>query len=182
MHRQDIRNEIESIEPLDLLEVEHRADALAWVDSGVGLVRLTKPATPPKHLVSYFSVLDGESILLVNHTNAQLWLPTGGHVNIGEHPRETVSRELLEELGFLPSHEIGPPLMVSCTVTSGRTAGHTDVSLWYVVHAKQSQVLKFDDSEFASVRWFPFLELPLARSDPNLSRFVEKVRSRKTLK
>jgi hypothetical protein len=45
--RQQIRDELAMIEPLDVLEREHLTDALAWVDSGVGLVRIAKPATPP---------------------------------------------------------------------------------------------------------------------------------------
>jgi 8-oxo-dGTP pyrophosphatase MutT (NUDIX family) len=143
MQRQQIRSEIESIKPLDLLETEDCTRVLAWLDSGADLVRLVKPATPPKHMVSYFAVVDGSKILLVDHKNAQLWLPTGGHVEAGEHPRETVTRELWEELGIVASHEVGPPLMLTCTTTVGLWSGHTDVSLWYVVYAKQSQVLKF---------------------------------------
>ncbi len=175
-HRQHIRCEIASITPLDPLEAQHRADALAWVDSGAQLIRQAKPATPPKHLVSYFAVVDGQHILLVDHKNAQLWLPAGGHVEPGEHPRTTVARELLEELGFSASHTIGPPLMITCTDTVGLTAGHTDVSLWYVVHAKRSQVIDFDAGEFNTVRWFAFADIPLARSDPHMGRFIDKLR------
>jgi NUDIX domain len=112
MYRSHIRAEIASIQPLDPLEATHQADALAWVDSDVELIRQIKPATPPKHLVSYFPVVSGSAILLVDHKNAKLWLPTGGHVEPNEHPRDTVSRELVEELGFSASHQIGPPLMV----------------------------------------------------------------------
>jgi 8-oxo-dGTP diphosphatase len=50
--RVHIRNELKGIAPLDATESEHLADALAWVDSGVELCRIIKPATPPKHLVS----------------------------------------------------------------------------------------------------------------------------------
>src|SRR4051812_44566164 len=51
--REEIRSELKAIEPLDALEHEHLADALAWVDSGAEIFRVAKPATPPKHLVSY---------------------------------------------------------------------------------------------------------------------------------
>ena len=111
--RAAIRRELESIDPLDALELQHRTEALAWVDSGAPLFRTAKPATPPQHLVSYFAVVDAENILLVDHKNAQLWLPPGGHVEQGEHPRETVVREIREELGFAPAHEITAPLMVT---------------------------------------------------------------------
>jgi 8-oxo-dGTP pyrophosphatase MutT (NUDIX family) len=111
--RQKIYSEIESIVPLDALEAAHRVDAMAWVGSGAELCRLAKPATPAKHLVSYFAVIHAQSILLVDHKNAQLWLPSGGHVESGEHPRKTVTRELLEELGFETPHTIGPPVMIT---------------------------------------------------------------------
>jgi 8-oxo-dGTP diphosphatase len=176
--RQQIHAEIEGIVPIDALEAEHRANALAWVESGVELCRLTKPATPPKHLVSYFAVVDGESILLVDHKNAQLWLPSGGHVEPGEHPRETVSRELFEELGFKACHELDSPLMITLAETVGLTSGHTDVSLWYVVHAERSQKLQYDEEEFNGVRWFNFSDVPYDRTDPHMHRFIQKLRSK----
>lgn len=176
--RAAIRRELESIDPLDALEQQHRDAALAWVDSGAPLFRTEKPATPPQHLVSYFAVLDGENILLVDHKNARLWLPPGGHVELGEHPRQTVVREIREELGFAPSHEIAEPLMVTCTRTVGMTSGHTDVSLWYVVHASRTQPITYDEQEFDGFRWFGLSEVPLARSDPHLGRFLLKLAGR----
>jgi 8-oxo-dGTP diphosphatase len=173
-----IRGELTAIEPFDALEREHLADALAWVDSGVGLFRVAKPATPPKHLVAYFAVIAVDQILLVDHKNAGLWLPAGGHVEVDEHPRSTVLRELAEELGFCAAHEIAAPLMVTCTATVGLTAGHTDVSLWYVVRASREQPIKFDETEFKAVSWFRFGEIPLERSDPHLGRFTKKLESK----
>ncbi len=176
LHRHQIRLEIASITPGDAVETRHRTDALSWVDSGVELIRQVKPAKPPKHLVSYFAVVsDDGHLLLVDHKNAQLWLPAGGHVEPGEHPRETVRRELLEELGFAAAHDIGPPWMITCTETVGLTAGHTDVSLWYVVHALRTQALRFDAGEFNAVRWFAFADVPCERSDPHMNRFIAKL-------
>ena len=93
-----IAKEVESINPADSLEEEHQEDVLMWINSGAELFRLKKPDTPPKHLVSYFVVIDGDYVLLVDHKNAQLWLPSGGHVDPEEHPRDTVIREAYEEL------------------------------------------------------------------------------------
>ena len=45
--RAAIRAELMAIAPLDALEQEHLADALAWLGSGAELCRLAKPATPP---------------------------------------------------------------------------------------------------------------------------------------
>jgi ADP-ribose pyrophosphatase YjhB (NUDIX family) len=178
MLRSSVRNEVASIQQLDELEEIHRADALAWIDSGAPLCRTAKPATPPKHLVSYFAVVDEGNILLVDHKSAQLWLPPGGHVETGEHPRETVVRELFEELQVVPKHEIAEPLMVTCTTTVGLTAGHVDVSLWYVVRGDRTESIQFDAQEFAGVQWFDFSDVPLQRSNPHLGRFLMKLTTR----
>ena len=173
--RQQIRDEFTSITPHDARERLDLAFALDWIDSGAQLCRLAKPATPPIHLVSYFVVLDGDHVLLVDHRNAQLWLPTGGHVESGEHPRATVAREIEEELGFGATDPIGAPLFVTVSTTVGLTAGHTDVSLWYVVEASRAQPMVFDDGEFAAVRWFAFDAVPLARAEPHMQRFLAKL-------
>jgi ADP-ribose pyrophosphatase YjhB (NUDIX family) len=173
--RELIRSELTAIEPLDALEHEHLVEALAWLDSGADIFRTAKPATPPKHLVSYFAVVDADRILLVDHKNARLWLPTGGHVEKDEHPRTTVVRELEEELGLRAQHDIEAPLMITCTTTVGIPARHTDVSLWYVVRGDCAQTLKFDEREFNAVRWFHFSQVPFERSDPHLHRFIRKL-------
>jgi 8-oxo-dGTP pyrophosphatase MutT (NUDIX family) len=173
-----VRAELRAIQPLDETERIHLTDALAWVDSGAPLFRTAKPATPPKHLVSYFALVSDRQILLVDHKNAMLWLPTGGHVEPDENPRMTVVRELREELGVsVPIDAIGPPLMVTVTSTVGLTAGHTDVSLWYKVVADRDVQLRLDPDEFHSIRWFVFEEVPLRRSDPHLGRFIAKLQA-----
>lgn len=177
MTRVAIRREVASIQPFDEQEENHRTDALGWIDSGAPLLRTAKPATPPKHLVSYAAVIDGREILLVDHKNAQLWLPPGGHVEPGEHPRETVKRELVEELGFVVEYDIAAPLMLTCTATVGLTSGHTDVSLWYVVTAARTQPISYDKNEFAGICWFRYSDVPLHRVDPHLTRFLTKLAS-----
>ena len=173
--RSAIREEVASIEPFDALERAHCEDALAWIDSGAELCRIQKPATPPKHLVSYFVLVDHDYVLLVDHKNAQLWLPSGGHVEPGEHPRTTVVRELGEELGLELSEAPGSPLMLTASETVGVIASHTDVSLWYVIDADRRHALKFDREEFHSVHWFHFAEAPISRTNPHLLRFLGKL-------
>ena len=176
MHRL-VRAQLECISPSGAAEAAQLEDALAWVDSGADLCRTAKPATPPKHLVSYFPLVDGEHVLLVDHKNAQRWLPTGGHVEPGEDPRTTAVRELKEELGLIAEEsEFQAPLMVSVTETVGLTSGHTDVSLWYPVRRSRSTVINFDPEEFHSVKWFHAKELP-ENTDPNLAHFMSKLRA-----
>lgn len=175
--RQQIRQEVAAIVPLDELERIQLADTLAWITGGDELFRLAKPATPPKHLVAYFVVVDDGHMLLVDHRNAQLWLPPGGHVEPGEHPRTTVLRELAEELGLSPTHAIAAPLMLTVTTTVGLSAGHTDVSLWYVIHGDRRQAITWDENEFSGIRWFAFDDVPYERSEPHLRRFLAKLQA-----
>ena len=171
--REQIRREIESISPLDALERDTIADVITWIDSGIELCRTEKPANPTKHLVSYFVVIDGEHLLLVDHIKAEKWLPTGGHVDPGEHPRDTVKREAYEELQIQADFLLDRPILLTSTDTVGKTAGHTDISLWYALKGLQALPLTVDQNEFHEARWFHIEKLPL-NTDPHLKRFVEK--------
>jgi ADP-ribose pyrophosphatase YjhB (NUDIX family) len=173
--RKEIRREVEEIEPFDQCEVHAKSEVLSWIDSGAELCRLKKPATPPKHLISYFAVVDDDHLLLVDHINAELWLPAGGHVEPNEHPRETVRREAREELSIEASFLLDGPLFLTITQTVGKTAGHTDVSLWYVLRGDRDKPLTYDRSEFHGARWFHRSEVPLQRSDPQMDRFLTKL-------
>jgi len=175
---QQLLSELRKIRPFDDTETEHLNDAIAWAESGAKIYRVAKPATPPKHLVAYFPVIDDDHILLVDHKNACLWLPTGGHVEQGEHARDTVVRELREELSLsVEPEQVGSPVMVTVATTVGLTAGHVDVTLWYAIRGDRNSPISFDQEEFHGARWFKFSELPLQRTDPNLQRFLCKLRA-----
>lgn len=180
-HERDQRQQIlamtQAIEPFDGIERVHRIRTLEWIGSGAELCRTVKPATPPTHLVAYFAVVDGDSLLLVDHKNARLWLPPGGHVEPGEHPRHTVIREAKEELNLPAQFVFADPLFLTYTETVGLSAGHTDVSLWFVLRGERGSSLVYDQGEFNDARWFTFDEAPLEKSDPHLARFLAKLRS-----
>jgi 8-oxo-dGTP diphosphatase len=166
---------VEEIDPLDILEKQHQTITFRWIASGAELFRLTKPAIPPIHLVSYFIVIDPErdKLLLVDHIKAELWLPTGGHVEPDEHPRDTVIREVKEELGIGADFLCDTPLFLTITQTSGKSAGHTDISLWYALKGCCLNELKFDREEFYAIQWFQPDQIP-KNSDRHLKRFIEK--------
>lgn len=174
----EIYNLIATIAPYDEIEKEHMKDTLSWIKRGDPIFRIQKPDVPNKHLVSYFILFDEASkkVLLVDHKKAQLWLPTGGHVEVNEHPGQTVNRECLEELGVQADFWIQSPLFLTSTLTVGLTAGHTDVSLWYVLKGSSQQSYQFDKEEFNSIRWFGLDEIPYESTDPHMRRFVEKLK------
>lgn len=172
---------VESIAPVDPVEVTHRREVLTWLGGEQPIYR-SSPDVPDPHLVSYFVVLDRRyrELLLVAHRKAGLWLPTGGHVHENEHPWRTVERECAEELRLpaTPTAELGrrPAFL---TVNRTRDAmPHTDVSLWFVITADKEAVTWFDKSEFSEIRWFTlpavFAE-PIEHLDRHLHRFIAKL-------
>ena len=93
-------------------------------------------------------------------------------------PAYTNLGEILEELNFEADFVFKDPIFITQTVTVGKTAGHTDVSLWYVVAADSEKEIVFDTSEFNGYKWFPFqevLETPIEKFDPHMHRFTKKL-------
>ncbi len=180
--RLQIAKEVKSIIPFDELEQTHLDATLEWIASSANLFRIQPPDKPPKHLVSYFILVDREhrSLLLGDHIKAQLWLPTGGHVRLGEHPRQTVVRESLEEVG-LPAIFLNhdKPLFITNTTTVGLTPGHVDVSLWYILSGNIHTPLTFERQEFTDMNWFTFDEVLASHPaifDPHMQRFTYKLK------
>jgi 8-oxo-dGTP diphosphatase len=161
--------------PIDDLGTEHRASALAWLASSDDVFRRVKPASPPQHLVSYVVPVAADGrILLVDHVNAGLWLPPGGHVEVDEDPALTARREIHEELGLGEAGLSPSPIFLTVTRTVGPDS-HTDVSLWYVLSCTGDEKLRPDAGEFRAVHWWTRDELAAAdpgRFDPHLFRFL----------
>jgi 8-oxo-dGTP pyrophosphatase MutT (NUDIX family) len=181
-----VQEMVAGLAPADRLEARHRWDTLSWLRATDDVFRRVKPATPARHLVSYVVPVDPAdgSVLLVDHVNAGLWLPPGGHVEPDEHPARTARREALEELGIavrgdgLEEH----PAFVTVTRTVGSDDGHTDVSLWFVVGWGRDRPLTPDRGEFRAVRWWSPAEVraaDAARFDPHLARFIAKITQRR---
>ena len=173
---------VTAIEPGDDLEAGHRADVLSWLATSDDIFRRVKPATPDKHLVSYACLVDPDdgSTLLVDHINAGLWLPPGGHVELDEDPAHCAAREVREELSIEPvfAHPSAAPAFVTVTRTVGVDSGHTDVSLWFVMYASRSTRIKVDKTEFRAARWWSRVELadhPESAFDPYFRRFTSKI-------
>jgi 8-oxo-dGTP diphosphatase len=182
--RDEIYALIDRLRPFDDLEARHRCECLAWLRETDDVFRRVKPRTPSPHLVAYFLLCDDQdgSVLLVDHIKAGLWLPAGGHVEPGEHPAETVRREVVEELGvravFLP-HPGERPSFLTITETVGTVEQrHTDVSLWFVLTGSRDQVFTPDLGEFGGIRWWTPREVSDAYPrtlDPHVGRMIAKL-------
>lgn len=182
LSRRRLATLLRGIPPWDDQERAHLARAAQWIAGGAPLYRIRKPDVPDMHLVSYFVVLDDarDELLLVAHRTAGLWLPSGGHVEPGEDPWDTVVRECREELHTeaQPSEVAGRhPFFLTVTRTRGE-GEHTDVSLWYVLQAARDDITSFDAGEFEAVRWLSLRQVlaePADTLDPHMHRFTRKL-------
>lgn len=177
---QVVHDLLSSISPADEREELDRADALRWTESTDDIFRRVKPAVPDRHLVVYLAMIDRSdgSSLLVDHLDAGLWLPAGGHAEPDEHPAETARREAWEELGIELAEEAPPPVFITATPTVGHHAGHVDVGLWYLLVGQREMSLSPGVGEFREVRWWTKADLAAvdpALLDPHWSRFSTKV-------
>lgn len=84
-------------------------------------------------------------------------------------------REAKEELSIDGEFLDQALLFLTLTGAAGKTAGHTDVSIWYLLRGDRSADLAFDQAEFHRVRWFHKEAIALDRTDPNMARFLEKL-------
>ncbi|WP_169914545.1 NUDIX hydrolase [Rhodococcoides yunnanense] len=173
------------MKPFDDLERVHIEGTLRWLEGTDDVYRRIKPATPPQHLVSYVVVVepDTHEVYLVDHINAGLWLPTGGHVEPGEDPAHAAARELREELGIEADFGLvgANPLFLTVTRTVGIDSGHTDVSLWYVAAAPMDSRFQLDPDEFREGRWWSPADIaaaPAGTFDPHYPRFAAKLSAR----
>jgi 8-oxo-dGTP pyrophosphatase MutT (NUDIX family) len=179
--RHEIHYAISSLSPFDEMEQEHISFTKRWIESDAEIFRTAKPATPDPHLVAYFLLIDASAnqVLLVDHKKAGLWLPAGGHVEPNEHPRETVKREILEELGIEADFMTVDPVFLTVTKTVGQIVQHTDISFWYLLKGNNEMPLQYDQEEFNDVRWFDINSIPYENTDPHMKRFIQKLLSTK---
>ena len=80
----------------------------------------------------------------------------------------------MEELNIQADFLLENPLFLTVTRTVGLTAGHTDVSLWYVLNGDSEQTMDYDHSEFNGVERFNLEDIPYKDADPHLGRFIKK--------
>ncbi len=179
MNQRDvIYNIINAINVFDDLEHIHKNKSLAWVNSCSGFYRIKKPNIPPMHLVCYFVVLnkDKNKILLGHHKAAKCWLPSGGHLEINEHPNDAVKRECLEELGIEADFIIEAPIFLTVTDVHDKDITHTDVTFWYILQLDENIKINQCEQEFHAFEWFPFESLAQIKTDPHMQRFIEKLK------
>lgn len=106
-------------------------------------------------LGSRAAVIDGENILLVNHTYVKGWQLPGGGVERGQTFESTMRNELLEETGF----EAGKEVELHGVFLNNLISKRDHVALYLVRDFTKVHEFK-PNGEIAQISWFKFDQLP----------------------
>lgn len=112
------------------------------------------------HYCSFFLPYDPHEgkIYLGHHIKAKDWIPPGGHIEVGETPKDTAIREMMEELKTKITKDMLTPFNLSVKVVNQPGRGcMTHYDVWHLVNIK---VQEFDylKSEYYDAGWFSVAE------------------------
>lgn len=131
-----------------------------------------------EHLGVFAVVLsqDRQHTFLLNHRKANLWLPPGGHVDLGQKLHECALMEIEEELSMKQAKLLSEaPVFLTRTLTQGMNAGHIDVTSWLLIEGNVQGEYQIQVKEASQSGWFKIEELLRTAELSNLHRGFKKI-------
>lgn len=131
----------------------------------------TRHWSNPKPCANAIVVDDGE-VLLVRRANPDApwhgrWCSPGGFCETGEHPIETVEREVLEEAGIRATVTGYLGVWVDRYADDDTQIDAEVINVaYYLATAEREEVAPVDSHEVSDVRWFAWDELPADLAPP----------------
>lgn len=121
-------------------------------------------------------------VLLCRRAHApwrELWCSPGGFCELGEHPAETVAREVLEETGHHVEIEDYVGTWVDVYSDDPRDPDAEVINVaYYTATLVADEPARIDPAEVSEIGWFPFDELPAGLAPPDtLEAVLAAVRS-----
>ncbi len=131
------------------------------------------------HYCSFFLPYDREvgKIYLGHHIKANDWIPPGGHIEIGETPKDAAIREMMEELQVKIVRNQLIPFNLSVKIVN--QPGRGCVTHYDVWHFVDINVQKFDylQSEYHDAGWFTIPEgVKKITKNPDFATIISKIK------
>jgi ADP-ribose pyrophosphatase YjhB (NUDIX family) len=115
-------------------------------------------------------VVGGDRVLLVKRAHApweHAWCAPGGFCEAGEHPLETVEREVLEETGYRVEAHRYLGVWVDAYADEPAEADATVINVaYYLAAPADTGGAPVDPAEVSDVAWFAWDELPAELAPP----------------
>jgi 8-oxo-dGTP pyrophosphatase MutT (NUDIX family) len=174
---------VSAISPYDEGEEKDIETTLEWLKTAENL---NKPHNMEQHLGVFAIVLsrDRGHTFLLNHRKAKMWLPPGGHVDLGQKLHECTLMEVEEELGMKkPKLITEAPIFLTRTLTQGMNAGHIDVTSWFLIEGDHPEsTYQVQAKEASQSGWVEIEELLQTAELSNLHRGFRKMLDRGLLR
>ena len=152
------------------------------------LIRLSeggysREENPESHFCVYFAFYDPKKdrVFVGHHKKSDLFLFTGGHVDMGELPVETLEREIFEELGFdwKFSEEITPSLFTITEINSKTVNCKSHYDIWYFFPSSEDNFnpdySKLSE-EFFRISWLDINQAIRLIKDPATKEALELIK------
>jgi 8-oxo-dGTP pyrophosphatase MutT (NUDIX family) len=182
--RNQLRELLERLQPLDRLEQAHKARILGLVCDAAD--PFDRAHYAPGHITASAFVVDRAqaAVLLILHGKLGLWLQPGGHVDPEDSSvLEAAQREVREETGLSVAADGCELLDVDVHEIPARKdqPAHEHFDVRFVFERGQGEARAGSDAR--SVRWVPIAQLlensrPELPSDESVLRALRKLRAR----
>lgn len=179
--RQSYIQAITAIQPFDAEEADAITQTMQWLQTSN---TLNKPYNMDEHLGVLGIILssDRRQTFLLEHRKAHLWLPPGGHVDLGLTLQEAAVQEAQEELGILnPVILTDTPVFLTRTLTQGMNAGHVDVTSWFILEGNPNDTYVIQEKEASQSAWMDIRQLLESKELSHLHRGFMKLDKMKLL-
>lgn len=141
--------------------------------------KVNKSVNIDKHIVVFFIPINkkSKSIYLVYHIKADDWIPPGGHIELFEHPTDTVVREFREELNYkITKKQISVfDLSIKDISNNPRNPCRLHFDFWYLVDTPKKD-FKYLEKEFKSAGWYTIKEALKKIKTPLYNHIVRKLK------
>lgn len=155
--RKAFTNELHKLDKSRFVDIKMLLDFHNRINSTEAFYRDENPET---HLCAFYLPIDNKQkkIYLVVHKKSGLWMPPGGHIDIGESPLEAVKRECNEELNFTLTTEPIELYTISIEdIDNPIQKCKRHYSFWYIVNMELKE-FNYNKNESENGRWVSFIE------------------------
>lgn len=173
--REQLRDEISRLVPIDEREAESKLLTLALLDSAEELFDEHQVID---HITASAFVVSARGVILHLHKKLNIWVQPGGHIDQGESAPEAALRETAEETG-LPVELAMPAEIFHVDVHPG-PRGHTHYDVRYIVNAEPVDPRPAPE-ESQEVYWFSYEEA-LERCEPSMVGALTKLQAEMALR
>lgn len=138
----------------------------------------TRDENTISHFCCYFLPYNPvtKQVFIVHHKKSSLWLAPGGHIDKGEHPMQTLNREIEEELGVKDKikEKIKPFLLTITLINNPIRPCKEHLDIWYKFSADGSE-FNVDPKEFHDTKWLTIDEARKLVTDPPNIEALDKM-------